>query len=336
VKKVAGYIFYYSGIIHLSLIIKRLIGIKEVIVLVYHRIINEEDKFDPNIISAEKRYFRDQVRYLSNNCHVISFEEFYCYYKKRKKIPHNSVIITFDDGYKDNYTLAYPILKEFNLKATIALTTGNIGKGKLFWWDRIAYCVYNTNVREVNIEYLGKINLMNKNRAIRNIQERLKSLNEHIKNKIVDVIEEKLGITPLETKSLFLSWKEIMEMSDNNITFAAHTVTHPILTRISLREAKKEIIDSKRHIESKIHKKINIFTYPNGNEEDMSEEIDEFLKNEGFIFSLSSIYGTNNLKPGLFRLKRVSIEHNDDMLLFKLKTKGFGSFLAPLYEKLKY
>ena len=301
----------------------------------YHRIGDGNIELDQNVITTDRRNFEEQIKYLAKNYHIISFNELYSYCNEEEKIPENCILITFDDGYKDNYSVAYPILKKYNLKATIALTTGHIGSQELFWWDKIAYYINKTEVSHISTKDLGKISLKNKEKAIRNIQEKLKNIDNHTKNKILNEIEKKSGLSKPEIEDLFLSWEEIKEMSKNDITFAAHTVTHPIITRLSLSEAKKEIIDSKQEIEYRINEKVNVFVYPNGNQRDMSKEIDDFLKKTGFIFSLSTQYGANTLKPGLFRLRRVHIENDDDMLMFKIKVEGFGKILAPIYGKLK-
>lgn len=334
-KKIIGSIIYYSGLLYLISFTKKLVGIKEVTILMYHRIGDRNTELDQRNITTDSRSLDEQMKYLAKHCNVISFNELHSYCNDEEKIPKNCILITFDDGYKDSYSAAYPILKKYNLKATIGLTTGHIGGQELFWWDKIAYYIKKTEDSHISTKDLGTKSLKNKEKAIINIQEKLKNLDNNTKNRILNEIEKKIEISKPAIEDIFLSWDEIKEMCNNNITFASHTVTHPIMTRISLNEAKKEIIDSKKEIEYKINKKVNVFVYPNGNKKAMSKEIDAFLKTKGFIFSLSSQYGANTLKRGIFRLRRVHIENNDDMLMFKIKTKGFGKILAPIYGKLK-
>jgi peptidoglycan/xylan/chitin deacetylase (PgdA/CDA1 family) len=334
-KRIIGAIVYYSGLFYLPYCIKKLIGRREVTVLLYHRISDGQVELDQNVITTSQNNFNKQMQYLSAKFNVISFDDLYAYCNTEERIPDNSVIITFDDGYRDNYTQAYPILKKYDLKATIALTTGNIGSRELFWWDRIAYCVQKTSVNNCNLIHFGNISLDNKEFIARKLQEELKRVSNEMKNEILTEIEEKLCVSFPEMEGILLSWEEIIEMSVHNITFAAHTVSHPILTRINFSDAEREIMESKIAIESEVKKKVNVFVYPNGKKMDMSKEIDYFLGNNGFNFSLSTQYGTNTIKPGLFRLRRVSIEPDDNLLFFKIKIRGFGRLLAPLYEKIK-
>lgn len=325
IKKLYGVLIFFSGYYYLFSFLKK----KKVTVLMYHRISKEID----NIDLSKKKKFEEQMGHLSENYNVITFDKLVDCYKTKKKIPRNSVIITFDDGYKDNYEIAYPILKKYKLPATIFLTTGHINNNELFWWDKIAYIINKTKIKKFTLKEIGTFSLVNKERVIREIQEKFKKVDEGKKDYLIDKIAKKLRVNIPKKGNTFLSWNNVREMSKNNISFGAHTVTHPILTRISLKQAKDEIMNSKKKIENEINKQVSVFAYPNGTMEDMSGGIDEFLKENGFFFANSTIYGTNNLKKNLFRLKRVGIESEDDLRLFRIKLLGIGKMLEPIYSR---
>ena len=335
IKKIIGYFCYYSGILHLYAALKSLFGVREVAVLMYHRIVGEEHTGEPNIVNVKLHRFRSHIEYLSTKYHIISFAELQALCNQSGSIPKRSVIITFDDGYEDNYRLAYPILRDNNATATIALTTGCIGGKEMFWWDKVAHSISNTNVASISHKNLGTISLQNRERATRMVQARLKKLRDDVKNQTLLDILKQLQVPIPEVRNRFLTWEQIVEMSNNNISFAVHTVNHPILTRISFNDAKREIIESRKEIESKIGRKITVFAYPNGGAEDMSEEIDDFLIKEGFHFILTTRYGTNRINPNIVFINRIGIEHDDDLVLFKLKLHAFGKLFSSLYEKLK-
>ena len=323
---------HYSGLYFLLSYIKKMRS-NELAILMYHRISNGNETFNlsSNLISASKENFEKQLQYLAKHCNVMTFDDLYNAINKDGKLPKNSTIITFDDGYKDNFTVAYPILKKFDIPATIFLTTGFIDGIEFFWWDKVAYLIKNTKVEEVDIGSLGKISLRDKEESIRKIQERLKQVEESKKIYVIEKLKEKLMVKVPEAKGLFLSWQEVKEMSENNIYFGAHTVTHPILTKVSVEKAQSEVLGSRRKIEEVLNKKIKVFAYTNGTSDDMSEDIDDFLKKNGFIFSLSSIYGANKINSQSFRLKRIGVEADDDLLMFRIKLLGLGKIFAPLY-----
>ena len=98
-------------------------------VLMYHSI--GTAKLNPYVVSADK--FNMDMNYLKENGFTtLSTDELYDFMVENKPVPKKSVLITFDDGYVDNYTNAFPILKKYNFKATIFVITGEVDKGKQF------------------------------------------------------------------------------------------------------------------------------------------------------------------------------------------------------------
>ncbi len=130
-RLLCGFI-YYTGLFSLY---KMCRGSNKTIILTYHRIISDESKRSSQILS--KKNFEEHVRYLVKNYKIISLAEFAKCVTSKKNPPENSVVITFDDGYKDNFTNAYPVLKKYNAHATIFLITGLIGSKGFLTWDEI-------------------------------------------------------------------------------------------------------------------------------------------------------------------------------------------------------
>lgn len=115
---------------------------KPVVVLLYHRVNHlNRDLFNINVTPDN---FERHIRILKNHYNVITFNDL-----KRNDIKEPSVIITFDDGYYDNYKYAFPILKKYQVPATIFITSGGVDTGKEFWWDRLETVLFeNKNLRE--------------------------------------------------------------------------------------------------------------------------------------------------------------------------------------------
>ena len=206
IKKLFGIIVFYSGFFHLYSLINRILGKPKVTILMYHRIADNKQKniLDSNVVSVSSINFEKQVKYLSKNCNVITFDELLSCYNKKKRLANNSVIITFDDGYKDNYLRAYPILRRYKLPATISLATGHINTHKLFWWDKIAYIINKTKIKKFTLDGLGTFSLENKKKVIQEIQEKVKKINEKKKNYLIDQLAKKLKVKIPKIKNLFL------------------------------------------------------------------------------------------------------------------------------------
>jgi peptidoglycan/xylan/chitin deacetylase (PgdA/CDA1 family) len=123
-----------------------------------------------------------------------------------------------------------------------------------------------------------------------------------------------------------LIWQEIEEMSKENITFGAHTVTHPILTSLPLSEAMDEITASKKVIEEKLKHPVRLFAYPNGSRDDFSEPIKQLLKEAGFMGAVTTLWGANGVHIDPFELRRMGIWDLDPQVsAFKLAWYYFNS-----------
>jgi len=271
-----GFLNFYGSM-------RRKLTKSQVAVLLYHRICPESDSWSLKPLTPEK--FERQIEYFYNEFDIIAIEQLIEFLNHREPLPKKAVAITFDDGYKDNYDYAYPILKKYRAPATIFLTTGHIGTGKLFWWDMVRYMISQTTSDKLDLGYLGKYKLYKNSNDFNSasiIIEKLKRIPYNQKRHILEMMAQVLGVNiPIDAgKKLILSWEEIIEMSRNRITFGAHTVNHPELINMPLNEAKSEILQSKKDIERKIGAPVSLFSFPNG---DSSPELINFIKEVGFL-----------------------------------------------------
>jgi peptidoglycan/xylan/chitin deacetylase (PgdA/CDA1 family) len=248
-----------------------------------------------------------------------------------KSLPQKAVAITFDDGYLDNYLYAYPFLKEHHIPATIFLTTGPIESNTLYWWDKIGYIIAHTSISQFNLSELGNFSLhsqKDKSRIQEEITEALKLVREDRKDFLISQLSKISGVEiPLNVaKGLILSWDQIKDMSNNGISFGAHTVNHPILTNIPLERARWEIIQSKIDIENVLNKNVSLFSYPNG---DFNADIISIVKESGFICAVSFTRGKCvNLNDNIYTLGRFA--PRDNLQLFKFEQCGLMSDLQTL------
>lgn len=309
--------------------LSRLLGINEVSrilygnrlrVLSYHRILEREENFHDMFLSATPKEFEKQIRYLRKRYNVISLKKLVYCLKNRKNLPKNSVLITFDDGYKDFYYNALPVLRKYKIRPVVFLTTNFVG-GKLTWWDNLFYSVKNTKEKHLSCS-IGKYELKNREEDYLNICLILKGSKEKEKEKIVKEIKKKLKIKVPRAlwKDLFMNWEEIKKVS-NEVDFEAHTINYYVLSRISLKEAEKEITESKKTIEEKLNKKVYGFAYPNGRKQDFNEEIKRILKENNFICAFTTINGLEDLKDR-FEIKRIGIFKSDTLNYFRFKLEG--------------
>jgi peptidoglycan/xylan/chitin deacetylase (PgdA/CDA1 family) len=146
-------------------------------------------------------------------------------------------------------------------------------------------------------------------------------ITEKEKNQLIKELISKSGVNiPDLGKELILSWEEVKEMSNSGITFGAHTVTHAILTKVPLAQARYEILQSKKEIEEKIGRPVSAFSYPYGGFEDLNDEIINLLKESGFICAVTCIPKTVHYKVNPYKLGRIlpEVKSGCDLNHFKL------------------
>ena len=282
---------------------------------------------------VDKERFDNQMKYLKNNYNVISLEEFVKTFKEKRKFKKNTVVITFDDGYLNNYINVFPILKKYRLPSTMFVITGLIGTNKLAWWDEIKFAILKTDKNKYTFEFKGRtinLDLSNEQKRLEEFivihklvskynfklrQEATKKINRDLKSK-------KLEGNPENYR--FMNWDQIMELSNNNIEIGAHSITHPYLSNIPKREMIKEIKDCKIFIEEKIQKPVKSFCYPSG---DTTKDISNLVKNIGYTSAYTTKMGqiTNDSNP--YALERIGINVFDDLPVFSIKLTKMWTFI---------
>lgn len=302
-------------------------------VLNYHRINNafreDFDTFRPNV-SATSSDFATQMDHVSRKYNVISAAELAAFIKGRHQLPAHAAIITFDDGYYDNYASAYPILKARNLPAIIFLATDFIGSCKPFFWDLIAYCFFHTKKEQAQLPLLGVQSWADRTAGevvMQRLIEVLKKISDTEKQKVIDQLPQILGVDLSDDsfKNIMMSWSDVKELSANGIELGAHTASHPILTRISLDNTSGELSKSKKRIEEEIGKPILSFAYPNGQSSDFNNEVVDRVQKAGFEIAFTLLPGPTRritvIKNPL-TIRRIFLSYTDSFPRFAAKMTG--------------
>jgi hypothetical protein len=165
------------------------------------------------------------------------------------------------------------------------------------------------------LDGFGDFSLNSKNDRLQSysiIIEKSKKIPDEKKN---DFLKKLVNISDVDIPhdlglDINLSWDEVKEMSDTGIEFGAHTVNHPILTKISLDRAKFEIEQSKKDIEKRLDQSVNTFSYPNGTCEDFNKKIIDLVKKSGFTCAVTTIPTMHLSKKNLYKLGRLPIAWN--------------------------
>jgi peptidoglycan/xylan/chitin deacetylase (PgdA/CDA1 family) len=297
---------------------------KSLTVVNYHRIDdpyrNGFDSFKPNV-SATPGDFDRQLGYLAQWFNVVSLKDLVAWLDGHQDLPPHAALVTFDDGYLDNYTSAYPLLGKHKLPALIFLTTGHIGTDAPFYWDMAAYCFAHTQDDHLTfpdgrVEYWSDV--AQREQVSKHWIEWMKTLPQAEKQVYVDHLPTLLGVSiPAGFfQGLMMDWDQIREMQKGGIEFGAHTVHHPILTRISLEQAREEVIESKSRIEDELGEPVLGFAYPNGQASDLNKDIEKVVAYSGIRAAFTLLSGPSSqgeVKRNPYMIRRIFISHRHSL-----------------------
>jgi peptidoglycan/xylan/chitin deacetylase (PgdA/CDA1 family) len=315
-RRVAASALFYSGALSLLRTdrYERLVHVARerdrdfpFIVLLYHRVNPDNDPFFP-AISVET--FDAQIRVLTAHFQVLPLAEIINRKRQGLGVAPGTVAVTFDDGYRDNYLYAHPILKKYNCPATLFTATNYIDTEKLMWNDKLALAIKFATHKSIAIpgstRSISLVSVAERIIALEHILETLKSLSEPDKLTLADEIFRRLYNKQPKCEPLMLSWNELKQMAYNGWDVGSHTANHVILTRVPLCQGKEEINSSGHILERELGRPIRLFAYPNGKPGDYDPLIKQFLRNCGYIGAFTTVDGVNAHDTDLFEIGRKS------------------------------
>lgn len=300
----------------------------KVAILAYHRVVTPND-LSRGYIEPGMYVFHDvfdmQVRWLLEGFEILSFSQLLARWKANEWDERKAYcVLTFDDGWLDNYRYAFPVLKKYQVPATIFLPTNYIGSNEWFWTEKIAFL----------LKYLGqpRVTPMQRNRVGGAIAE-LPGLvhpdfigQEGISlTTIGEIIGQCKLLPPSEIESLLIrlseilevsiphervtmNWSEVAEMAKNRISFGSHSCSHHLLTRLNGETIRQELQESDRVLRTLPVGYIPVFCYPNG---DNNYAIQDFVKQSQYVAAVGTRSGVEGRRPeNMYELNRIGM-HND-------------------------
>ena len=318
--------------------LRRLWGPRCLTALAYHRIANaarpDFDTYRDNV-SATPANFAAQLDFLQRQYQVVSLAEVVAWLEHGRTLPPYPALITFDDGYADNFTAALPALRARRLPAVLFLTTGHIGHNRPFFWDLAAYCFHHTPYQEANLPGCGQVRWADGAGKMQQLDawlKWLKTVPDTAKWLAVEKLPALLDVQ-VEDKAfagLYLTWGQVGEMANAGIAFGAHTHTHPILTRVPLVQARHEACLSRDQLQARLGHAITTFAFPNGQAADYNISLQQMLRQSGFQMAFTLLPGPNRLRQMRrhpLAVRRVLIHHRDTLPRFAGKLMGLTRLL---------
>jgi peptidoglycan/xylan/chitin deacetylase (PgdA/CDA1 family) len=254
----------------------------QALILMYHSI--SRGRRDPWDLCVAPELFVEQAQLLRDRYRVLSLADLRCALSRNEPFTH-TVVLTFDDGDRDNLEVAKPILEEHGLPATIFVATGYVGSGRDFWWDELeAFCA------SAGI-------------ASRELWEELTGSGHDERFARLDALWDSINL-PRPEPSLPLSADELARLAGELICLGAHTVTHPHLSLLPLPAQRHEIEASKAYLTEVAGRPVRDFSYPHG---DFSQQTLALVESAGFESACTTRSMPVTSTTSLFELPRIQV-----------------------------
>jgi lipopolysaccharide exporter len=270
----------------LGAVLSRVPTWRGVLVLCYHRLGRPgQGVHDPRLWSATQEDFDRQLQFLSRNVEIVSGDELAAALEEPRG---RHVALTFDDGYRDNYELAYPVLRAHGLPAVFFLATGFIDRPHVAWWDEIAWMVRGTDQEAATDALLDSY----------------QQLPTELADAFLDRLAAQTGsgrADPIAASTTWMTWDMVREMQRGGMTFGAHTVDHPVLSRCSTERQQQEIDVSVARLSHELGKPPTMFSYPVGGRAAFDDRTRAYLRDAGITHAFS-FYGGYVSRRGFDRL----------------------------------
>ena len=270
----------------------------------YHRILEAADPLlesDPDVAT-----FRWQMQVLADCFNVLSLPAAMAALAAGT-LPPRAVCITFDDGYRSTHDLALPVLQQFGLPATVFVATGFVSEGSNMWNDRILEAVRNLRAPHLDLSAfgLGSFDIDSvaaRVAAIPRLTEQAKYLAPAARQALIEHLD---ALADIGTHALMVTDDMIRALAAHNIEIGAHTISHPILTKLSDDAAMYEMAESKRELETILGREVRYFAYPNGKEGmDFDHRHVAMAREAGFAAAFTTAIGAASRHDDLYALPR--------------------------------
>jgi len=322
-----------NATLEMKCLVKRVVGSVApwlgVVGVNYHRIGDgRSSPFDRGLWSATPEALDAQLRWLKSHFDVISPREI-AYVVRVRRGRH--VVVTFDDGYLDNFTTAYPILRSNRVPATFFVSTGFLDNPRLPWWDEIAWMVRTSARPGIELRsHLSSPIIFDKpdrQKAIRALLRIYYRLSSGQCAAFMDALAQATGTGRYVDvrEHHWMTWDMVREMRAGGMTIGGHTVNHPVLARLSRDEQRSEIVGCRRRLEEELGVPMRSFAYPVGQLDSFNVETRECLREAGVQTAFSYYGGFRPIESwDDYDVRRIPIEQSDTFDEFRAKVTAPG------------
>ncbi|MEO8493616.1 MAG: polysaccharide deacetylase family protein [Planctomycetota bacterium] len=290
-------------------------------VLTYHRIDDPSASAHlyPGTLSSTPDEFRWQMEYFANRYCIVDIHAVLTAIRGEHELPPRSLLITFDDAYQDFAEHAWPTLRNWSLPAVLFVPTSFPGdRAAAFWWDRLHQAAYDSNALETRAD-----------------RQRVRALVRHAKElphaDALTLVDEYCRDRDAHSvKNHVMTWDQLRELAGEGLDLAAHTCTHPLMTRISIEQAVHEATQSRQDLRHQIGTDLPVFAYPGGA---YSQSLVGPLRRAGFEAAFTTQCGFNDIgTANALLLRRINVSVATPRTALRAKLLSGMRHVMPLFN----
>jgi len=304
IRTLASHFVVKSGITALG---RRVGSYDGAIILYGHRVADDNEGY---LQGLKPEWLEEQLAYLSRHFHIMSLGALLDCFEQSKPIPRRSVVLTFDDGFRDNYLNAFPLLKKYKIPATIFLVTGALDSGELPWSQRLGFYFQNTNEAFLTHtltdgECMPLGSPAERRAAYLKVKKPIGQMEFSDRENRLSELSDVLRVEA--PKDRMMTWDMAREMMEGGMEMGAHTMSHPLLANLSVEEAREEMVGSQVALKTHLGLERPTFCFPGGSR---NLELIGVARELGFrsVFDSSPRLRVNSLaNSDPFRLSRIGL-----------------------------
>lgn len=273
-------------------------------ILIFHRVLPQPDPIFPHEVDALQ--FEQLMGWVKGLFNVLPLDEA-LRMLKTGTLPARAAAITFDDGYEDNFSVALPILQRHGLTSTFFIATGFLDGGRM-WNDTVIESIRACPFEVLDLTVLGLgshaiANFEQKRMAIDGIIHQIKYMPVDQRTELTQRLAEVAQVNPPD--NLMMTSAHVRDMRRAGMQIGAHTISHPILAKLTDDQARHEVMGSKLFLERLLGERVSLFAYPNGKPgEDYNPQNVEVVRSLGFDAAVSTQWGASRSGDDIFQIRR--------------------------------
>jgi peptidoglycan/xylan/chitin deacetylase (PgdA/CDA1 family) len=301
-------------------------------ILTFHRIRADHDDsflFDECVVDSTPSDFERQMATVKRYFTPVGISDL-LHYADGGDLPRNPVLISFDDGYRDNYDTALPILQKHGIKAMFFIATSYISERRMFWWDRINYLVKKTNRRAIELSYPQSLRFETHNQDARRatIRAILRLVKSRFALDLPRMLDDLTRATDVRwtdelDRSLadehLMVWDHVRALRAAGMDVQSHTRAHRVLQTLPDAQLVGELSGSREDLERELDEPIEAISYPIGHRIADRSYIRKALQQAGYKMGFTNATGTHPLwrKFDCYNVNRIGVEGGTPEALFR-------------------